>query len=48
MYFLTLTEENPYFIDTVIFGTNVADRRAAAVEYLKKRGFAGRGDQSRQ
>lgn len=24
----------------VIFGTNVADRRVAAVEYLKKKGFA--------
>ena len=40
LVFPYLDRRKSVFIDTVIFGTNVADRRAAAVEYLKKRGFA--------
>ena len=39
MYSRILTEENLYLL-IWFFGTNVADRRAAAVEYLKKKGFA--------
>ena len=40
LVFPYLDRRKSVFIDTVIFGTNVADRRAAAVEYLKKKGFA--------
>lgn len=35
-----LDRRKSVFIDMVIWGTNVADRRAAAVEYLSKKGFA--------
>lgn len=35
-----LDRRKSIFIDMVILGTNVADRRAAAVEYLSKKGFA--------
>lgn len=34
-----LDRRKSVFIDMVIWGTNVADRRAAAVEYLDKKGF---------
>ena len=34
-----LDRRKSVFIDMVIWGTNVADRRAAAVEYLSKKGF---------
>ena len=34
-----LDRRKSVFIDMVIFGTNVADRRAAAIEYLSKKGF---------
>ena len=40
LVFPYLDRRKSVFIDMVIFGTNVADRRAAAVEYLKKKGFA--------
>lgn len=40
LVFPYLDRRKSVFIDTVIFGTNVADRRAAAVEHLKKKGFA--------
>ena len=34
-----LDRRKSVFIDMVIWGTNVADRRAAAIEYLSKKGF---------
>lgn len=34
-----LDRRKSVFIDMVILGTNVADRRAAAIEYLSKKGF---------
>ena len=34
-----LDRRKSVFIDMVIWGTNVADRRAAALEYLSKKGF---------
>ena len=34
-----LDRRKSVFIDMVIWGTNVADRRAVAVEYLSKKGF---------
>lgn len=40
LVFPYLDRRKSVFIDMVILGTNVADRRAAAVEYLKKKGFA--------
>ena len=40
LVFPYLDRRKSVFIDMVIFGTNVADRRVAAVEYLKKKGFA--------
>ena len=40
LVFPYLDRRKSVFIDMVIFGTNVSDRRAAAVEYLKKKGFA--------
>ena len=34
-----LDRRKSVFIDMVIWGTNIADRRAAAIEYLSKKGF---------
>ena len=40
LVFPYLDRRKSVFIDMVIWGTNVADRRTAAVEYLSKKGFA--------